>query len=129
MRRSVPKKLSERSSRWGAIYKVLWYLFLHKRGAKRVAIYLRGSSNKPRPISGENCQASPVRPWTHSFAPGSGHGLDRLGRSLTELLDLLCKLPAKEVDLFSHRQGLDTLTPSDRAMFQMIGFSPNLVVQ
>lgn len=47
--------------------------------------------------------------------------VDRLGRSLTDLLDLLKELHAKGVDLFLHQQGLDTSTPSGRAMFQMMG--------
>ena len=47
--------------------------------------------------------------------------VDRLGRSLIDLLDLLRELHAKGVDLFLHQQGLDTSTPSGRAMFQMIG--------
>jgi DNA invertase Pin-like site-specific DNA recombinase len=47
--------------------------------------------------------------------------VDRLGRSLTDLLDLLRELHAKGVDLFLHQQGLDTSTPSGRAMFQMMG--------
>jgi DNA invertase Pin-like site-specific DNA recombinase len=47
--------------------------------------------------------------------------VDRLGRSLIDLLDLLRELHAKDVDLFLHQQGLDTSTPSGRAMFQMMG--------
>jgi DNA invertase Pin-like site-specific DNA recombinase len=47
--------------------------------------------------------------------------VDRLGRSLTDLLDFLRELHAKEVDLFLHQQGLDTSTPSGKAMFQMMG--------
>jgi DNA invertase Pin-like site-specific DNA recombinase len=47
--------------------------------------------------------------------------VDRLGRSLTDLLDFLRELHAKGVDLFLHQQGLDTSTPSGRAMFQMRG--------
>jgi DNA invertase Pin-like site-specific DNA recombinase len=47
--------------------------------------------------------------------------VDRLGRSLTDLLDLLRDLHAKGVDLFLHQQGLDTSMPSGRAMFQMLG--------
>jgi len=47
--------------------------------------------------------------------------VDRLGRSLTDLLDVLKELHAKGVDLFLHQQGLDTSTPSGRAMFQMMG--------
>jgi hypothetical protein len=45
--------------------------------------------------------------------------VDRLGRSLTDLLGFLTDLHAKGVDLFLHQQGLDTSTPSGRAMFQM----------
>jgi DNA invertase Pin-like site-specific DNA recombinase len=47
--------------------------------------------------------------------------VDRLGRSLTGLLELLSELHAKKVDLYLHQQGLDTSTPSGRAMFQMMG--------
>ena len=47
--------------------------------------------------------------------------VDRLGRSLTDLLDFLRELHAKGVDLFLHQQGLDTSTPAGRAMFQMMG--------
>src|ERR1035441_7094150 len=45
--------------------------------------------------------------------------VDRLGRSLIDLLDFLRELHAKGVDLFLHH--LDTSTPSGRAMFQMLG--------
>jgi DNA invertase Pin-like site-specific DNA recombinase len=47
--------------------------------------------------------------------------VDRLGRSLTHLLSFLTELHGKGVDLFLHQQGLDTTTPSGRAMFQMLG--------
>jgi DNA invertase Pin-like site-specific DNA recombinase len=47
--------------------------------------------------------------------------VDQLGRSLTDLLEFLKDLHAKRVDLFLHQQGLDTSTPSGRAMFQMMG--------
>jgi DNA invertase Pin-like site-specific DNA recombinase len=47
--------------------------------------------------------------------------VDRLGRSLMDLLAFLKELHAKGVDLFLHQQGLDTSTPSGRAMFQMMG--------
>src|ERR1700722_2041068 len=47
--------------------------------------------------------------------------VDRLGRSLIDLLSFLNELHAKGVDLFLHQQGLDTSTPSGRAMFQMLG--------
>ena len=47
--------------------------------------------------------------------------VDRLGRSLMGLLGFLRDLHAKGVDLFLHQQGLDTSTPSGKAMFQMLG--------
>jgi DNA invertase Pin-like site-specific DNA recombinase len=47
--------------------------------------------------------------------------VDRLGRSLTDLLGILQGLRDKRVDLFLHQQGLDTSTSAGRAMFQMLG--------
>lgn len=47
--------------------------------------------------------------------------VDRLGRSLQHLVPFLSDLQAKGVDLFLLRQGLDTSSPSGRAMFQMLG--------
>jgi len=47
--------------------------------------------------------------------------VDRLGRSLTDLLGILQELREKGVDLFLHQQGLDTSTTGGRAMFQMLG--------
>src|SRR5262249_20651773 len=47
--------------------------------------------------------------------------VDRLGRSLTGLLEVLTELHAKRVDLYLHQQGLDTSTPSGKAMYQMLG--------
>jgi hypothetical protein len=47
--------------------------------------------------------------------------VDRLGRSLQDLIEVLSDLHAKNVDLYLHQQGLDTSTPSGRAMFQMMG--------
>jgi len=47
--------------------------------------------------------------------------VDRLGRSLQELVSFLGELHAKNVDLYLHRQGLDTGTPAGKALFQMLG--------
>jgi DNA invertase Pin-like site-specific DNA recombinase len=47
--------------------------------------------------------------------------VDRLGRSLTDLLGILQDLQEKGVDLFLHQQGLDTSTTAGNAMFQMLG--------
>src|SRR6201998_147896 len=47
--------------------------------------------------------------------------VDRLGRSLTDLLGILQGLHDKGVGLFLHQQGLDTSTTAGKAMFQMLG--------
>jgi DNA invertase Pin-like site-specific DNA recombinase len=47
--------------------------------------------------------------------------VDRIGRSLTDLLAILQALHDKGVDLFLHQQGLGTSTTAGRAMFQMLG--------
>jgi len=47
--------------------------------------------------------------------------VDRLGRSLTDLLGILQGPHDKGVDLFLHQQGLDTSTTAGKAMFQMLG--------
>ena len=47
--------------------------------------------------------------------------VDRLGRSLQDLLGFLGELHGKRVDLYLHQQGLDTSTPAGKALFQMMG--------
>lgn len=46
--------------------------------------------------------------------------VDRLGRSLPHLVGFLGDIQAKGVDLYLHQQGLDTSTPSGRALFGML---------
>jgi DNA invertase Pin-like site-specific DNA recombinase len=46
--------------------------------------------------------------------------VDRLGRSLQDLVAFLEHLRATRVELFLHQQGLDTTTPAGRAMFGML---------
>ena len=48
-------------------------------------------------------------------------GIDRLGRSLQDLLSFLIELQSKRVDLYLHQQALDTSTPMGKAMFQLCG--------
>jgi DNA invertase Pin-like site-specific DNA recombinase len=47
--------------------------------------------------------------------------VDRLGRSLQHLVSFLGDIQAKGVGLYLHQQGVDTTTPSGRALFQMCG--------
>jgi len=47
--------------------------------------------------------------------------VDRLGRSVQDLVAFLGELHALEVDLYLNQQGIDTTTPAGKAMFQMMG--------
>jgi DNA invertase Pin-like site-specific DNA recombinase len=47
--------------------------------------------------------------------------VDRLGRSLQDLVGSLTELHAARIDLFLHHQEIDTTTPAGKAMFQMMG--------
>ena len=47
--------------------------------------------------------------------------VDRLGRSLQDLVGSLSELHALGIELYLHQQGLDTTTPAGKAMFQMLG--------
>jgi DNA invertase Pin-like site-specific DNA recombinase len=47
--------------------------------------------------------------------------VDRMGRSLPDLLGTLQELHGAKVDLFLHQQAIDTTTPAGKAMFGMMG--------
>lgn len=47
--------------------------------------------------------------------------VDRLGRSLLDLVTFLKDIHAKGINLYLHKQGLDTTTPTGEMMFQMMG--------
>ncbi|KJS42459.1 MAG: resolvase [Rhodospirillaceae bacterium BRH_c57] len=47
--------------------------------------------------------------------------VDRLGRSLQDLVGFLSEVQAAGVDLYLHQQSLDTSTPAGRALFQILG--------
>ena len=47
--------------------------------------------------------------------------VDRLSRSMQDLVGFLNELQALGCDLYLHQQAIDTTTPSGRAMFQMCG--------
>jgi DNA invertase Pin-like site-specific DNA recombinase len=52
--------------------------------------------------------------------------VDRLGRSLPDLLGILGDLHAAGIDLFVRREGLDTTSPSGRAAFGLMGLFAEL---
>jgi DNA invertase Pin-like site-specific DNA recombinase len=47
--------------------------------------------------------------------------IDRLGRSLQHLIEIVNDLESKSVDLYMHQQSIDTTTPTGKLMFSMIG--------
>ena len=47
--------------------------------------------------------------------------VDRLGRSLQDLVSFLNEIHSVGCDLYIHQSGVDTSTPSGKMMFQMIG--------
>jgi DNA invertase Pin-like site-specific DNA recombinase len=47
--------------------------------------------------------------------------VDRLGRSLQDLVGFLSELNSVGCDLYLDRQAVDTTTPAGRALFQMLG--------
>ena len=57
--------------------------------------------------------------------------IDRLGRSLQNLVEILNELQAMRIDLFFLQQGMDTSTPSGRMIFSVFGaigeFERNLI--
>src|SRR6266851_1690900 len=59
--------------------------------------------------------------------------VDRLGRSLQDLVAFLSELHALKVDLYLHQQGVDTTTPGGKALFQMMGvfaeFERSMIVE
>jgi DNA invertase Pin-like site-specific DNA recombinase len=68
--------------------------------------------------------ASPMRTAAASMW-SCGWALDRLGRSLVDLIGTLQELDAAHVDLFLEQQSVDTTVPAGRLFFHMFGaFAP-----
>jgi len=57
--------------------------------------------------------------------------VDRLGRSLRQLISFLDELHSKNIDLFINKQGVDTTTPAGKMLFQMLdvfaGFERSMI--
>lgn len=50
----------------------------------------------------------------------ASYAVDRLGRSLSDLVAFLSDIQARGCDLYLHQQSVDTSTPSGRMLFQML---------
>lgn len=72
---------------------------------------------KDRPGFDALCKAAVRR----EFDMIAAWSVDRLGRSLLDLLTFLKDLHAKGCNLYLHKQGLDTTTHTGEMMFQMLG--------
>lgn len=70
-----------------------------------------------RPAFDEMCKGAVRREFDVIMA----WSVDRLGRSLQDLITFLGEIHAKGVDLYLDRQGVDTTTPAGKALFQMMG--------
>jgi DNA invertase Pin-like site-specific DNA recombinase len=59
--------------------------------------------------------------------------VDRLGRSLQDLVGFLSELHSKHTNLYLHKQGIDTTTPAGKLLFQMLGvfaeFERSMIVE
>ena len=86
----------------------------HSAGVARgVAVSAAGRHNG-RPAFDTLCRDATKRQFDIVMA----WNVDRLGRSLKDLVAFLSELHALGIDLFLHQQGLDTTTPAGKAMFQ-----------
>jgi DNA invertase Pin-like site-specific DNA recombinase len=93
-----------------------------RRGWQIVEIYrdegVSGAKARAdRPAFDALCKAA----TRNEFDMVTAWSVDRLGRSLQDLVGFLSELHALKINLFLHQQGLDTTTPAGKAMFQMMG--------
>ena len=91
-------------------------------GCKIVKVYrdhgISGAKGRDkRPAFNALCRAAARREFDMVMA----WSVDRLGRSLQDLVGFLSELHALKIDLYLQQQGLDTTTPAGKAMFQMMG--------
>jgi DNA invertase Pin-like site-specific DNA recombinase len=95
-----------------------------RRGWTVVAEYddqgISGSKGKSgRPGLAALCEAAakPSKP----FDIVAAWSVDRLGRSLQDLVGFMADMRDAKVGLYLHQQQIDTTTPSGKAMYQMVG--------
>jgi len=92
------------------------------RGWSVVAVYadegISGAKGRDRRPQLDLMLKDAVR---HRFDVVMVWAVDRLGRSLPDLVGSMQELHAAKVDLFMLQQGIDTTTPGGRAMFGMLG--------
>lgn len=76
-----------------------------------------GRGREGRPAFDRLCQDAIRR----HFDVIAAWSVDRLGRSLQDLVGFLGETQSAGVNLYLHQQAVDTTTPAGRALFQMMG--------
>ncbi len=93
-----------------------------RHGWEIVAVYRDEGVTGSKPLfqrpEGKKLQRAVARKEIDLVAAWS---VDRLGRSLQDLIGTLSELEAKGIDLYLHQQGIDTTTPGGKVLFQMMG--------
>src|SRR5210317_1248623 len=93
-----------------------------RAGHEIVAIYddngISGAKGREYRVEFDKLLKGAVR---REFDLVAAWSVDRLGRSLQDLIGFLQELHGSGVDLYLHQQALDTTTPGGKAMFQMMG--------
>jgi DNA invertase Pin-like site-specific DNA recombinase len=72
----------------------------------------RGQARENRPAFDALCKDAARRKFDMVMA----WSVDRLGRSLQDLVGFLSEIHAYGIDLFLHQQGVDTTTPAAKAL-------------
>ena len=97
-------------------------LWADRAGHEIVAMYddngISGAKGREYRVEFDKLLKGAVR---REFDLVAAWSVDRLGRSLQDLIGFLQELHGAGVDLYLHQQALDTTTPSGKAMFQMMG--------
>jgi DNA invertase Pin-like site-specific DNA recombinase len=92
-----------------------------QRGWNIVAVFedagISGSKGRDKRPGFDKLHKAIVR---HECDVAMAWSVDRLGRSMLDLVAFLSEVNAAGVGLYLHQQGLDTLTPAGRAMFGMM---------
>ncbi len=102
---------------------------------KRIAIYARVSTDK-QTVDNQLIELRSLcerfgYTIVQEYTDNGIWSIDRLGRSLQHLVEILNELQALKIDLFFQQQGMDTSTPSGRMIFSVFGaigeFERNLI--
>lgn len=79
---------------------------------------ISGSKGRDQRPAFDKLQKGAVR---KDFDMVAAWSVDRLGRSLQDLVGFLSEIHESGVDLYLHKQGINTGTPAGKALFQMCG--------